>query len=506
MELSRHQVAVLCLSILVVALCGITYELIMGAVSSYLLGNSVFQFSIIIGLFMFAMGIGSFLSRYVTGHLIKTFVIVEILIALVGGISSLTLFIVFSSVPNVYHIAMYGMVITIGAMVGIEIPLLTRILATRKSIKDALSEAFSLDYIGALIGSLLFPLLLLPHLGLIRSSFAIGLFNISVAFLNAWVFRHYFKKPTRTLVLTGAIIVALIAAVIFGSYLTRYSERRLYQHDVLFKQQSIYQQFVFTKSAQNQEHRLYIDGHIQFAENDEHRYHEALVHPVMQQNQNAQEILILGGGDGMGAREIFKWPNIQSIDLVDIDPAITRICRDTPTIAKINNNALSDPRLTIINTDAFQFVRDTKKRYDRIIIDLPDPHNEVLNKLYSREFYRLLKRVLNPGGGLVSQCSSPFVTRRVYWCIARSMEEAGFNIVSYHTPLPSFGIWGFHMAFPKGTTIDLTRPLPKNLQYIDEDTLASITNFPPDISRIDTPVNSMLEPILYQIYNQETGH
>ena len=503
MDLSRHHTAVLCLSILVVALCGITYELIMGAVSSYLLGNSVFQFSLIIGLFMFAMGIGSFVSRYVTKNLIRFFVTVEILVALVGGVCSITLFLVFSTVPNVYHIVMYGMVITIGAMVGVEIPLLTRILATKRSIKDALSEVFSLDYIGALIGSLIFPLLLLPHLGLIRSSFAIGLFNILVAMLNAWVFRHYFEKPKRLLILTGSIFCLLFFAIIYGSFLTRYAEHRLYQHDVVFEHQSIYQRFVLTRSAVNQEHRLYIDGHIQFAEKDEHRYHETLVHPVMTQNSPGERILILGGGDGMAAREVFKWPEVTTIDLVDIDPAITKICQDSAMIAQINGNALKDERLTLYHTDAFQFVRGCKEKYDRIIIDLPDPHNEVLNKLYSREFYILLKRILNPGGGIVSQCSSPFTTRRVYWCIAKSMEEAGWTVRSYHTSLPSFGIWGFHMAFPDDQPIELSRELPKDLKYLNPEIIAASQTFPLDLAKVDTPVNSLLEPKLYQIYNDE---
>ena len=504
MDLTRRQTTVLCASILVVALCGITYELLIGAVSSYLLGNSVYQFSIIIGLFMFAMGMGSFVSRFIKQeNLVRVFVVIEVLVALMGGICSLTLFLTFSTVPNVYHVVMYGFVILIGAMVGIEIPILTRILATQKDIKDALSDVFSLDYIGALIGSLIFPLLLLPHLGLIRSSFAIGLFNISVAILNAWVFRSYFARPRRVMVVTALLFVALILAITFGSFLTRFAGQKLYMFDVIHREQSLYQRVILTKSAVNGEHRLYIDGHIQFAERDEHRYHEALVHPLMSQEGEVKSVLILGGGDGVCAREVFKWEGVESIDLVDIDPEITRICSELPQIVKLNEGALTDERLTLHHTDAFQYVRDTEKRYDRIIVDLPDPHNEVLNKLYSQEFYFLLRQILTPGGGMVSQCSSPLMTRRVYWCIGKSMEAGGWKLQSYHAQIPSFGVWGFHLAFPEEAPVNLEKDYPKNLRYLTKEVFEASQVFPNDIARVETPVNSMLEPLLYHIYNNE---
>jgi len=503
--LTPKHTAVLCLSILIVALCGIAYELIIAAVSSYLLGNSVYQFSITIGLFMFAMGVGSYISRFFNKDLVRTFVIIEIIIALVGGVCSMTLFIVFAHTPSLYQLAMYSTIIIIGSLVGIEIPLLTRILATQKSIKDALAEVFSLDYLGALIGSLVFPLLLLPHLGLVRSSFAVGILNIAVAILNVWVFRAYWKKPARVLWCSAILCVGLVAAIVAGTRLTRFVEQKLYFDEIVFRHQSAYQRVILTKSSLNQQHRLYIDGHIQFAEQDEHRYHEALVHPCMSQNAPAKRILILGGGDGMGVREVFKWEGVEKVDMIDIDPAITKVCSEVEAIAKLNERAFDDPRLTVYHMDAFTFVRDNvKEPYDRIIIDLPDPHNEVLNKLYSREFYGILKKAVREDGAIVSQCSSPFMTRKVYWCIAHSMEAAGLTVKSYQTQVPSFGVWGFHMCFPNKDKIDLSRPFPDRLKYLTPEVMSSLFVFGKDISRIDVPVNSMLEPSLYMIYNEET--
>ena len=499
--INKRHTGVLCLSILIVALCGIAYELIIGAVSSYLLGNSVYQFSLTIGLFMFAMGVGSYLSRFINENLVRTFVVIEVIIALVGGVCSLVLFMVFANVPSLYHVAMYGMIIIIGTLVGIEIPILTRILAETKSFKDALSEVFSLDYLGALIGSLIFPLLLLPHLGLVRSSFAIGILNIVVALINIWVFREYWKKPMRMILLGVVITIGLITAICMGTYLTSFVEQKLYHDDIISRHQSAYQRVILTKNNLNGKHRLYIDGHIQFAEQDEHRYHEALVHPVMSQNSSVERVLILGGGDGMAAREVFKWNGVKHVDLVDIDPEITRICAEVDAIAKINENALKDPRLVLHHTDAFNFVRELKEPYDRVIIDLPDPHNEVLNKLYSREFYHLVKRATKPGGAIVSQCSSPFATRKVYWCIAKSMEAAGLKVKSFHTATPSFGVWGFHLAFPN--EIDLTQPYPDKLRYLTKEVLAASFVFGNDINKVEVPINTMLEPKLFHIYNQE---
>lgn len=498
---STKHTGILCLSILIVALCGIAYELIIGAVSSYLLGNSVYQFSLTIGLFMFAMGLGSYISRFFTKNLIRTFVIIEVIIALIGGVCSLTLFMVFANVPSLYHVAMYGTIITIGTLVGIEIPLLTRIIAETKSFKDALSEVFSLDYLGALMGSLAFPLLLLPHLGLVRSSFAVGILNIAVALLNIWVFRDYWKRPMRLFFLGILITIGLIAAISIGSYLTSFVEQRLYHDDIIYRNQSAYQRVILTKNNLSGKHRLYIDGHIQFAEQDEHRYHEALVHPVMSQDSPVERILVLGGGDGMAAREIFKWDGVKHVDLVDIDPEITRICTEVAAIARINENALKDPRLKLHHTDAFNFVREVTEPYDRIIIDLPDPHNEVLNKLYSREFYHLVKRATKPNGAIVSQCSSPFATRKVYWCIAKSMEASGLHVESFHTATPSFGVWGFHLAFPNQAK--LTQPYPERLRYLTKEVLAASFVFGNDINKIEVPVNTMAEPKLYHIYNEE---
>jgi spermidine synthase len=501
-HLDRKQLAVLLISILIVALCGIAYELIIGTVSSYLLGNSVYQFSLTIGLFMFAMGIGSYLSKLFVKELIFNFIVVELIVALVGGISSLLLFVVFPFAAAIYTLVMYALILITGSLVGLEIPLLTRILSQKESIRESIANVLSLDYVGALLGSVLFPLFLLPQLGLMRSSFAVGLINAATAVVNIHYFRKQIKRPALLGTLSVLTMVLLLGLIVAGTRLTTYAENRLYFDQVIYKKQTPYQRIVYTRSTFTGEQRLYIDGHIQYSDRDEYRYHESLVHPVMAPEGPRRQVLVLGGGDGLAVREILKYKKVESIDLVDIDPEITRFSRDFPPIAHLNNNSLADPKVHVHNTDAFAFVNRPGKHYDRVIIDLPDPHNEALNKLYSREFYKLVRLRMNPGGFLVTQSASPFYTRQTFWCIENTLRHAGFHTRPYHTTVPAFGIWGFHLASPSG-------PIPYRFQfrvptrYMDRRVMETASFFGKDMDRMPVPVNTLMEPKLYPLYLRE---
>lgn len=496
--LENSHIAILLFSIMVVALCGIAYELIISTVSSYLLGNSVYQFSITIGFFMCAMGIGSYLSRFITKDLIARFILIEVIIAIVGGISSLTLFMAFPLVNSLYTTVMYAMILIIGTLVGLEIPLLTRILADRDGTRRSIANVMSLDYIGALIGSVSFPLLLLPQLGLIRSSFAIGLANILTALLTVIVFKKHIRHYRAYFSLCIAVLIGLVVFTVMGTRLSSFAEHHLYYDQVVYEKQSPYQKIVVTRAKNNKEHRLFIDGHIQFSERDEYRYHEALVHPVMAIPGKRENILILGGGDGLAAREVLKYDNITRIDLVDIDPEMTRFSSTFPALKTLNEGSLEHAKVSVHNADAFTFINQPGTLYDRVIIDMPDPHNEALNKLYSREFYTMIKRRMSPDAVLVSQSSSPFFTRRTYWCIEETLRYVLGNTDSYHVTIPSFGVWGFHMASMNAipSAINITQPT----RYLTSDIFQSAKVFGKDIQKITSPVNTIMEPKLYQLY------
>ncbi len=502
LQLNKRQIGILLISILIVALCGIAYELIIGTISSYLLGNSVYQFSLTIGLFMFAMGIGSYMSKWLMNNLLTNFVLIEILVSLVGGLSSIVLFMAFPMMTVVYTTIMYLLIIIIGTLVGLEIPILTRILSQKESIRASIAHVLSLDYLGALIGSILFPLFLLPQLGLMRSSFAIGLINGATAVVNTWFFRDQLKQYRLLNAVAIGSVLLMIILTGTATRLSSYAEQHLYHDQIIFQKQSPYQRIVYTESIVSGEHRLFIDGHIQFSDRDEYRYHEALVHPVMSSPGSRGNILILGGGDGMVAREVLKYAEVTTIHLVDLDKAITDLCSTFPEITRLNNHSLSDPKVEIYNQDAFTFINQPGMLYDRVTIDLPDPHNEVLNKLYSREFYTMIHKRMAQGGLLVSQSSSPFHTRKTFWCIGHTLNQAGFGTHSYQITVPSFGIWGFHIGSPTGVAPNsfVIRPATR---YITDKIMASASIFGKDINQVKTPVNTIMEPKLYHLYLQE---
>ena len=500
-DLSPAHAMVLLASISIVALCGIVYELIIGTVSSYLLGNSVYQFSITIGFFMFAMGIGSYLSKFVGGNLVARFIHVEIALALIGGICSLALFFAFPYAPFLYQIVMFFFIFSIGALVGLEIPILTRILAQGSGTRRSIANVMSLDYVGALIGSVAFPLMLLPNLGLVRSSFAIGLINIFVALLNVIYLRRYLPNAGRLLAGVIGVLVLLVVLLFLGTRLTSMAQHNLYFDQVIWKKQTRYQSLVVTNDWQRGDLRLFIDGHIQFSQSDEHRYHEALVHPAMSYPGKKERILVLGGGDGLAIREILKHASVKRIDLVDIDPAMTELGRKFAPLVKLNAGAMLDDRVKVYNTDAFVYINKPGPLYDRVILDFPDPHNEAIAKLYSQEFYTMLKRRMSPDGVVVTQSSSPFFSRRTYWAIERTLAAVFPETLSFHLPIPAFGVWGFHIATM--TTGGVAGPITVPTNYLTDASFKASQVFAKDIAvppGDPLPVNTIFEPVLYQLY------
>ena len=498
-DLPPAQTMALMASIAIVALCGIVYELIIGAISSYLLGNSIYQFSLTIGFFMFSMGIGSYLSKFITGNLVRNFIHVEILLALVGGVCSLALLFAFPFAPGLYQTIMFAFILVIGALVGLEIPLLTRILAQNSGMRRSIAHVMSLDYVGALVGSVAFPLLLLPGLGLLRSSFAIGLINISVAFLSAYFLRDYLHDLKRIILAIAAAFILLCGLTLAGDRLTAMAQQHLYFDKILWRKQTPYQKLVVTRDWQRKDLRLFIDGHIQFSQTDEYRYHEALVHPLMSLPGRARNILVMGGGDGLAVREILKYNSVEHIDVVDLDPDMTRLGRRFKPLVKLNKNSMNDPRVHVHNEDAFIFIRRKGRVYDRAILDFPDPHNEAIAKLYSEEFYAMLARRLGDRGAVVTQSSSPFFARKTFWTIEATLKSAFVKSESYQIAIPSFGVWGFNMALKDASMTPGQISAPT--RYLSASAFRAALTFGKDISRLPgLSVNSIFEPVLYQRY------
>src|SRR6187455_682843 len=330
--------AALLTSVLLIAACGLVYELIAGTLASYLLGDSVTQFSTVIGTYLAAMGLGSWLSRYIGRGLAARFVVIELLVGLVGGFSSAILFAAFAYTAG-FRIVLYALVGIVGVLVGLEVPLLMRILRDRFDFKDVVAHVLTFDYLGALGASLLFPLVLVPHLGLVRSALLFGLINAGVA---VWTTRLLREALPRRRWLHGAslaVVVLLVTGWLAADRILEIGESNLYADDVVLARNTPYQRIVLT--AWKDDLRLFLNSHLQFSSKDEYRYHEALVHPGLSAQPHARRVLVLGGGDGLAVRELLRHPSVESITVVDLDPEMTRLFSMHPMLVGLNGGSLS---------------------------------------------------------------------------------------------------------------------------------------------------------------------
>lgn len=439
----RRKAAVLLVSIFIIAGCGILYELLVSVVSTYFLGSSVLHFSITIGLFMSFMGLGSYLSRFIRRDLLDAFVWIELALGVAGGASALILHFSHALAQNYYLVA-FLLIGVLGSLIGVEIPLLTRILRQYAPLRDAVARALSFDYLGALAASVLFPIILLPYLGVMRTAFAAGLLNVLVALANARLFRGELRQARAQMLAAGLAMLLMLAGIAYSVKLTGFFEQFLYKDEILLARQTPYQRVVVTKWKNDL--RLYLNGGLQFSSLDEHRYHEPLVHVPAAWQGGPRRALLLGAGDGLAARELLKYPAMKSVTLVDLDPEITRLARQNVFFVRLNNNSLADPRVRVFHQDAFNFVEADDGLYDLIIVDLPDPKDVGLAKLYTREFYAMAKKRLAAGGVLVTQATSPYFAPKAFWCIKETVESAFGHAAPYHAWVPSFGEWGFVMA------------------------------------------------------------
>ena len=487
---------VLLIAVFAIATCGLIYELLASTIASYLLGDSVTQFSTIIGVYLFSMGLGSYASRYFQRELIVRFIEIEILVGLVGGLSSPVLFFAFTETAA-FRFVLYGWVTATGVLVGLEIPFLLRILKDEFPLDDLVSRVLSLDYLGALAASLLFPLWLVPQVGLMRSSFVFGALNVLVAVWTCHVFRRHHRRPRLTAQAYGALALLMLGAVFSDDLMTQ-SERRLYDDPVVLSRTSPYQHVVLTSGEGGV--RLFLNGNLQLSSLDEYRYHEALVHPGLAAVAAPRRVLVLGGGDGMAVREILKDDRVEAVTLVDLDPLMTEIFAANDAFAALNDYALRSSRVAVVNADAFVWLESNPARYDFIVVDFPDPRTYSLGKLYTTTFYRRLAAHLTPGGIAAIQSTSPLVSRRAFWSIVATIRAAGLNAAPYHAPVPTFGEWGFVLASRE--PYRMADAIPGGLRFLTPAVLRSLFEFPADMAALPVEVNQLNNQILVQYHTE----
>jgi len=479
------QFALLAGSVFIIAACSLIYELLISSLSTYLLGSSVIHYSLTIGLFLFFMGVGAWMAQSVTRHLIPAFVSIEIAIGAVGGVSALLLLFVYAK-TEFYYPAMIVVVGVIGILVGMELPLLTRILESRSGLRRGISQVLTFDYIGALLASLLFPFILLPYFGHLLTATVVGLINLLVALIVAWTFRIQLSAWRGRLIGGVAFAVMLLmACVIWIKPAQMMIESALYEDPVIDSRQTTYQKIVLTQRGQDL--RLYLDGNLQFSSIDEYRYHEVLVHLPVAFSAIVERALIIGGGDGLAARELLKYDQIQSIDVVDLDSEVTRLAAEEHLLTELNAHALKDQRVTVHNSDAWAWLAEAGDLYDVIVIDLPDPESEDVAKLYSVAFYQRVARRLSVGGVLITQATSPWFARRAFWSIGNTLAEVYENVRPATVYVPSFGLWGFFIAAQHS----LQEPGNQVYEgrYMNEQTMQEVLRLPADLPRLPAKVN-----------------
>jgi spermidine synthase len=437
--------------------------------------------------------------------LARCFIEVELGVALLGGASAPLLFLSFARL-TFFHVVLYGVVFAIGVLVGLELPLLMRIVKDQLDFKELVSRVLTFDYIGALVASLLFPIFFVPKLGLVRTSLVFGMMNACVGMWGTWLLRPLLKGGVVGLRIRGVIVLLLLGVGVFQyKRLTSFAEDAMYADPILYTKDTAYQRIVITQGKAG--FQLFLNGHLQFSSADEYRYHEALVHPALTLAGTPRRVLVLGGGDGLALREVLRHDCVEAVTLVDIDPDMTRLSQTFGRLAELNRHSFDDPRVRVVNQDAMIWLEEGDEKvaqvaqFDAAIVDFPDPSTFAVGKLYTTRFYKLLQGRLAHGAAVAVQATSPLFARRSYWCIVRTMEAAGFCVRPYHVAVPSFGVWGFALA--SRNPFEPPAQAPPGLRYLDAEALAGMFAFPIDLGREEVEINRLDNQVLVRYYDSE---
>ncbi|GAA2132433.1 spermidine synthase [Glycomyces algeriensis] len=485
-----------------VSACGLVYELALITLGAYLVGNTAKQASIVLAVMVFAMGLGALAAKPLRRWPALAFAAVELALALLGGFSVMLLYAAFSW-TDLYSLPLVLVAAAIGLLIGAEIPLLMELLQRirEQAAGAAVADLNAADYLGGLIGGLAFPFILLPFFGQIQGALLVGAVNAVAGVLLVWIlFRHDLAKAAKQLLTVVAALTAvlLVAAFAYTGKFETAARQALYAAPIVYSEDSQYQQIVMTEAASpfgEQDLRLYLNGDLQFSSVDEYRYHEALVHPAM--NGPHENVLVLGGGDGLAVREILRYPDVATVTLVDLDGAVTDLAREFDDLVALNENAMNDPKVEVVNADAFTWLREQHGTWDTIIVDMPDPDATETAKLYSVEFYGLATDHLAEAGRMVVQAGSPYFAPKTFWTIASTLEAAGHAPAPYWVSVPSFGDWGYMLVQAGGDVPDLGLDTSIGpFQSLTPELIEAAQVFPPDRDRMDMEPSTLMRPVI----------
>jgi spermidine synthase len=526
---------------------GLVNEYVLATITTYILGNSIEQFSMVIASMMLMMGVSGFVqSKMSDDNLLQKFIAVEVIMALLGGFAPLAIYAAYGYLENSFQIVHYFFVLSVGFLIGFEIPLVMRIIDQHKiKLKTNLTLVYAMDYVGAFVGAVIWVQYLLKNYPLTEISFIVAGFNFIVASITI----IYFLKQKLILNPTIYIIILLVtsALLIMGFASNRdissLLEQRFYEDPIVHKETTKYQHLVITHNSASGDTRLYINGNTQFSSLDEKRYHDFLVHPLMEATTSRNNLLILGGGDGLALREVNKYPDVRNITVVDLDPDMVKMASTNKLLTDLNNNSFKNANIatlpfqvidsgarqgvylsenglenesnwvasvTVYNIDADLFLRDKpKQKWDAVIIDLPDPSGIEISKLYSKQFYQNLKRYLTADAYISIQSTSPYHAKDAYLAIGNTLKSAGFKVLPYRQNIPSFGDWGYYLAWTTDekplalkNRLSQLKDLSVATDFITAELLASSFAFGKGELQTTRPcINTLMEPCLLTAYS-----
>jgi len=526
--------------------CGIVAELSLFTLAESLIGGTFINLLLTMGVMMFCMGVGAWLAGWQIFDRASygTFIALELMISfgVCSAIPILTFACGWWAPLSSFFFAFLSALI--GILIGMEIPIMQKIMQgeTGEGIQVVSSRVMMADYFGGLLGFVGFSLYFLHQFGLPWTAFYSGLLNLIIALLVSTT------RPVGNPARLGCLLVALGTAMLGWKLegLMEVGEQFLYRDKISWDEQTRFQKLVVTQPVESFEHgyeerrlsqfrngydvvegfdglegavrigeknghlSLFINGGLQFSSNDESVYHEHLVHTGFVLNPDIRSVLVMGAGDGLALREVFRHESVEKVVLVELDPAMVEAFSTRPELVKLNRGSLLDPRLEVINEDAWKWAKEGKGYFDFIILDFPDPHHVQTAKLYTTQFYRLLSSHLKPGGVIITQATSPLYDRKGFWCIGKTLESAGLAVASFHIEMISFGQWGFHIA---SATLDQPAmverleawPLGMALRHASGNSMRSSLAWGPDHDRIrmEVPVNDIMDLSLMKLYTKE---
>ncbi len=507
----KRKAYILQAALFATGLSGVVAEYILATLATYFLGNSVVQWTLIISLMLFFMGVGSRLTKYLFQHLFVWFVGIEFLLSLIVSFSALSTY-TMVAMHDYIGVWIYGLAILAGTLIGMELPLAMRLNDRFEAFHINVSNILEKDYYGSLFGGIFFAFVGLPFLGLTYTPFVLGFINLGVAICLLNFFPEILKSKKRWLLNTSAFLLTLTMGlgILYADDIVLFGEQKKYLDKVVYSEQTAYQKIIITQWKDH--HWLYLNGNLQFSSFDEALYHEVLVHPAAFLSGHPQKILILGGGDGCAARELLKYPSVESVTIVDLDPGMTRLATENTLLTNINQGALSDERVKVINKDAFNYLQDHLGFYHLIIVDLPDPRSIELSRLYSAEFYRLCYNHLSANGVFITQAGSPYFAPKSYKCINKTIQQAGFTTLPLHNQIITMGEWGWVLGTKHDASSTTLRNRLKKFdseqiptRWINREAIGLITSFGKDYfdpTSDSIKVNRIHDPVLPNYYRQ----